>query len=219
VIATKGLILPDYSKYTLEELIEAKNSLNLEQYPERGKELEQLITQMQLQPSGVYAATKEIIWLKRPASEAPQKFWLYASLAIIFLLPIFFIGEYAPNYSSLYSYDGVYKGIRQTYNRNGVELYNLQVDDRTFQVAGTWAKLLSLEPGTNLSLMSFSGNRVWEIRSKELPVVSYSDFVQYSEKRKSDKKTQAFIFFIVAVFGFAIFFKMKKHNNKLLVLK
>ncbi|WP_152663153.1 hypothetical protein [Arsukibacterium ikkense] len=212
--------MPDYSRFTLEELLETQKQLNVEEYPEQANELERLIANKQEPLSGKEAPTQEIIWLKKPVSTGLQNFWLYSSIAVIILLPLFFIGDYVPSYSTLHSYNGKYNGMQQTYSRNGVELYNLHVADRTFKVNGTWQKLLGLELGTRVRVMSSSGGQVWEIRSVEGgPVVSYSEFVRHSEKRQSDKKVQAYFFLFIAIFGFVLYSKLKRRNRKLLQLK
>lgn len=196
-------------------LIDAKKHLNAERYPERAKELDQWIAKRQEQAIAEKASTQEIIWLKKTESAAQKKYWLYCSIAIIVLLPLFFTGNHVPNYSVLHSYDGEYHGIRQTYSRNGVVRYDLRVGDRKFRVAGTWQKLTELEPGAKIRVLSSGRHEVWEIRSGEEAIVSYSDFAHYADTKSSNNKKQAAFWLIAAVFGFVMYFKLKGHNKSL----
>ncbi|SDZ98218.1 hypothetical protein [Alkalimonas amylolytica] len=206
---------PDYSRYSLASLIDAKKHLNAERYPERAKELDHWIAKRQEQSVAEKSSTQEIIWLKKPESAAQQKYWLYCSIAIIVLLPFFFTGNQVPSYSVLHSYYGEYHGIRQTYNRRGVVFYDLHVGDRKFRVAGTWQKLTELEPGTKIRVLSSGRYEVWEIRSGKEAIVSYSDFVQYADIKSSDNKKLALVLLIVAAFGVVLYFKLKNHNKSL----
>lgn len=199
---------PDYSKYSLEELYEVRGNIDSTRFPERANELEFWIKQREQQPLVV----NEVIWLKPPESMNYQKQLLIIVIAILGLLPLFVsFGPHVVHYHQLSAVDGQYKGISGSYHSSTAVFYDIQIGDISYKVAGEWPKLLALKPENRVQILVF-GQDVWEITSSGKPVVSYSEFHQYTTGRKRQNWIIAACLFIGAVFSLALYMKLKKAN-------
>ena len=204
-------MIPNYKDYSYEELIDARNHIDCEAYPERVIELDLWIEKKRPQVQ----APKTVVWLKRPNSDSHFERYLGVIWLLIFVPLLWIGGPQTPEREVLTRVKGQFIKIEQaTKARSSYDRFYIYTTNGNFLGIGKWDALYQIDKEQPL-LLSVANDEVWEIASDGHIIVSMDEFQSYARSVGIKNKIFSIAILIFVVMCLKLAYKYYRYEKEI----